>query len=112
MNTFAAFLHAILRFAVVGVLVVVGIVGFFVAWWIVVFAVLALSAYIAIRRFFGVKPSPPAGPAGTVIIDGEFQVERDGGKSVGRVIEVQQAGAPHGAKPDQFPPGTGDNNKS
>ena len=112
MKTFAAILRAILRFAVVGVLVVVGIVGFFVAWWIVVLALLALSAYIAIRRFFGAKPSPPAGPAGTVIIEGEFEVERDGGKSVGRVIEVQQVDTAHGAIPDQFPPGTGDNNKS
>ena len=101
MNAFAAILQAILRFAVVGVLVLAAIVGIFVAWWIVVFAVLALSAYIAIRRFLGVKPPP--GAAGAVIIEGEYAVERDGEPAGGRVSEV---------RPDAGAPPVDDNNRS
>jgi hypothetical protein len=73
MNALAALLRGLLRFAVIGVLVVVGIVGVFVAWWLVILAVLALSAYFALRRFLGVKPAArvPPGPAGAVIIEGE-----------------------------------------
>ena len=91
MNAFAALFRGILRFAVVGALVVIGIVGFFVAWGLVLFAVLALSVYVGIRRVFGAKRSPPAS-AGTVIIEGEYAVERDGPGGAehtrGRVIEV------------------------
>lgn len=99
MNAFSAFLQGLLRFAVVGALVVAGIVGFFVAWWLALIAVLALSAYVGIRRFFGAKPifpPPPAGNAGTVIIEGEYEVERDGDggrateRTRGRAIEVHQ----------------------
>lgn len=86
MNTLVALLRGLLRFAVVGVLVVVGIVGIFVAWWLVILAVLALSGYFALRRFFGAKP---AGPEGAVVIEGEYEVEReDGTRAAGRVIEV------------------------
>ncbi len=99
MNAFAALFRAILRFAVVGALVVLGIVGFFVAWWLVLFAVLALSAYLGIRRVFGAKRAPPAG-AGTVIIEGEYAVERDGPggaeRGRGRVIEA----LPESTEPD------------
>jgi membrane protein implicated in regulation of membrane protease activity len=105
MNPLAAFLQGMLRFAVVGVLVFAAIVGIFVAWWVVVFAVLALSAYIGVRKFFGVKPPPTAGPAGTVIIEGEYEVARDAenehGRASGRVIEVEL---------DQRPPDAGDKN--
>ena len=91
MNALAALLRGLLRFAVVAVLVVVGIVGVFVAWWLVIFAVLALSGYFALRRFFGVKPTAgaPPGPESAVIIEGEYEVEReDGSRAAGRVIEV------------------------
>jgi hypothetical protein len=62
MNALAALLRGLLRFAVVVVLVVVGIVGVFVAWWLVIFAMLALSGYFALRRFFGVKPTAGVPP--------------------------------------------------
>ena len=91
MNTLVALLRGLLRFAVVGMLVIVGIVGIFVAWWLVILAVLALSGYFALRRFFGVKPpaSVPPGPEGAVVIEGEYEVEReDGTRAAGRVIEV------------------------
>jgi hypothetical protein len=100
MNSLSALLRGVLRFAVIGALVIAGIVGFFVAWWLVLIAVLALSAYIGIRRFFGVKPSfpPPPGAAGAVIIEGEYEVERDTSdgteRARGRVIEVRQDAAP------------------
>ena len=99
MNTLPRALQATLRFVMVGVLVVAAIAGLFVAWWIVVCAVFALSAYIAIRRFFGVAPPGPGvppGSAGTVIIEGEYEVERNGGKSGGRVIEVRPDDPPRG----------------
>ena len=107
MNSLAQGLQALLRFAIVGVLVVVAIAGLFVAWWVVVFAVFALSFYLAVRRFFGAPVwgagAPPAGPAGTVVIEGEYQVEREGERMGGRVIEVIR---------DDSPPESGDKNKA
>lgn len=91
MNTLVVLLRGLLRFAVVGVLVIVGIVGIFVAWWLVILAVLALSGYFALRRFFGAKTPAgvPPGPEGAVVIEGEYEVEReDGTRAAGRVIEV------------------------
>ena len=103
MNALAALFRAILRFAVVavvGVLVVIGIVGFFVAWWLALFAALALVAYIGVRRMFGIRRGKPSAASGTVIIEGEYAVERDGPGGVerthGRVIEV----LPEPAAPD------------
>ena len=92
MNALAALFRAILRFAVVGVLVVIGIVGFFVAWWLVLFAALALFAYFGVRRMFGIRRGKPSAASGTVIIEGEYAVERDGPggaeRARGHVIEV------------------------
>ena len=95
MNALAALFRVILRFAVVavvGVLVVIGIVGFFVALWLALFAALALFAYIGVRRMFGIRHGKPSAAPGTVIIEGEYAVERDGPGSAertrGRVIEV------------------------
>ena len=56
----------------------------------VILAVLALSGYFAVRSFFGVNPPAgvPPGPEGAVIIEGEYEVEReDGSRAAGRVIE-------------------------
>ena len=98
MNALAALFKAILRFAVVGTLVVIGIVGFFVAWWLVLFAVIALALYAGIRRAFGIKREKPRAASGSVVIEGEYEVERDGPGGVerarGRVIEVR--GEPRG----------------
>ena len=95
MNALAALFRVILRFAVVavvGVLVVVGVIGFFVAWWLALFLALALFAYIGVRRMFGIRHGKPSAAPGTVIIEGEYAVERDGPGGVertrGRVIEV------------------------
>lgn len=92
MHAIAALFRAILRFAVIGVLVVMGIIGFFVAWWLVLFAALALVAYIGVRRMFGIRRGKPSAASGSVIIEGEYAVERDGPGSTertrGRVIEV------------------------
>ena len=90
MNAIAALFRGLLRFAAIGVLLVIAIVGIFVAWWLVILAVLALSGYFAVRRFFGAGPPAgvPPGPQGAVIIEGEYEVEReDGSRAAGRVIE-------------------------
>ncbi|MBM3345449.1 MAG: hypothetical protein FJY55_02950 [Betaproteobacteria bacterium] len=100
MNAFAALLRAILRFAVVGTLVVIGIIGFFMAWWLVLFALMALALYIGIRRMFGVTGEKPHAASGGVVIEGDYEVERDGPGGVerasGRVIEVREVPRGHG----------------
>ena len=81
-----ALIFTLLRFLLLGVLAVAAIVGLFVAWWLAVFGLLGLAAYVAVRRLIG--PKQP--PAGSVVVEGEYVVERDGEITRGRVIEVKE----------------------
>jgi membrane protein implicated in regulation of membrane protease activity len=52
---------------------IMALIGLFVAWWIAVFAALGLVIYVLVRRFIG----RPVGPQGAVVIEGEYEVERE-----------------------------------
>jgi hypothetical protein len=86
-------LKTLLQFVLVATMAIVGLVGLFIAWWIAVFAVVLVGAWIAWRRFFPRSPAGRAGAAGSdhqpVVIEGQFEVERDG-----------ESGRPAGEAPD------------
>lgn len=66
-------LNSLLKLLVFATFVIVALIGLFVAWWIAVFAALGLAAYVLVRRFIG----SPATPQGAVVIEGEYEVERE-----------------------------------
>ena len=76
-------LKSLLQFILVATMAIVGLVGLFIAWWIAVFAVVLLGAWVAWRRFFPRSPaarqSGEASEHEPVVIEGQFEVEREGG---------------------------------
>lgn len=77
-------LKSLLQFVLVATMAIVGLVGLFIAWWIAVFAVVVLGAWVAWRRFFPRSPAArPSGDTGSehqpVVIEGQFEVERESG---------------------------------
>lgn len=70
-------LKSLFKLLVFATFVIIALIGLFVAWWIAVFAALALAAYVLVRRFIG----PPVTPQGAVVIEGEFEVERASGNT-------------------------------
>lgn len=66
-------LKSLLKLLVFATFVIVALIGLFVAWWIAVFAVLGLAAYMLVRRFLG----RPVTPQGAVVLEGEYEVERE-----------------------------------
>ena len=77
-------LKTLLQFVLVATMAIVGLVGLFIAWWIAVFAVVGLGAWVAWRRFFPRSPAArQAGEAASehqpVVIEGQFEVERESG---------------------------------
>ncbi|MBI2959795.1 MAG: hypothetical protein HYY28_05735 [Betaproteobacteria bacterium] len=74
MNWIIAALKAMAKFAVLACFVLAAVIGLFVAWWIAVFAVLGLLAYVAVRRFFGARPRASEG---SVVIEGEYSVHEE-----------------------------------
>ncbi len=67
-------LKSLFHLVIFALLAAAALIGLFVAWWIAVFVLLCVSAYLLVRRFLG----RPVTPAGVVVIEGEYQVERDG----------------------------------
>ncbi|MCC6472880.1 MAG: hypothetical protein IT514_03960 [Burkholderiales bacterium] len=63
------------------------LLGLFVAWWIVVFALLGIAIYVGFRRLTGRgvaprtprHPGEPPGRGEVVVIEGEYRVEHDAG---------------------------------
>ena len=48
-------LYSILRFVIIGVLVVAVVFGLLIAWWIALLAVLGFAAFLAVRRMLGLS---------------------------------------------------------
>lgn len=98
-------LNSLLRFVVIGVLVVAMAVGLLIAWWIALLAVLGFAGFLAVRRLLGLstpvmmrwppgtgmpgqgKPPGAAGHGvepsadGAVVIEGEYVVEGEDHRS-------------------------------
>ena len=68
-----AMLKSAAQLAVIALFTVAAVIGLFIAWWIAVFAVLGLAAYVLVRRVFG----KPAAQGGAVVIDGEYRVHAE-----------------------------------
>ena len=67
-------LKSLFNLIVFALLAAAALIGLFVAWWIAVFVLLCVTGYLLVRRFLG----KPVVPGGAVVIEGEYQVERDG----------------------------------
>ena len=65
---------------------IVALIGLFVAWWIAVFAALGLVVYLLVRRFIG----RPATPDSAVVIEGEYEVEREHGPAARPRVTIEQ----------------------
>ena len=72
MARIAAFFKSIPRVLVGVGIVALGLIAFFVAWWIAVVLVLGFALYVAVRRMLA--PAPRGAPE---IIEGEFRIERE-----------------------------------
>ena len=71
-------LKSIINVLVFATLASIALVGLFIAWWIALFAVLALAAYLAVRRFFVAEIGLDASDHdhnGTRVIEGEYRVQ-------------------------------------
>jgi len=73
-------LKSLLNLIVFVLLAAAAVIGLFVAWWIAVFALLGIGAWLLVRRFLG----KPLKPAGDVVIEGEYEVEPESGRKPAR----------------------------
>ena len=99
MNAIAALFRGLLRFAAIGVLVVIAIVGIFVAWWLVILAVLALYLFggEVLRGFaFTMMIGVVTGTYSTVFIAAAIAIilsRREIGPSAGATAKTRTARA-------------------
>jgi len=73
-------LKSLLNLIVFVLLAAAAVIGLFVAWWIAVFAVLGIGTWLLVRRFLG----KPVKPVGAVVIEGEYEIEPEGGRKPAR----------------------------